>query len=63
MGLSLGHWIVVLLIVMLLFGFGKLPNAMRDLGKGIKNLRDELSKDSEKEKKEQILPPEDKSKD
>jgi len=57
MGLSFGHLIVVLLIVMVLFGFGKLPKAMGDIGKGIRNLRDELNKDSDKQ---QVLPPKDK---
>lgn len=59
MGLSFGHLIVVLVIVMVLFGFGKLPKAMGDIGKGIRNLRDELGKDSEKDK-QQVLPPKDK---
>jgi sec-independent protein translocase protein TatA len=59
MGLSFGHLIVVLLIVMVLFGFGKLPKAMGDIGKGIRNLRDELNKDADKEK-QQVLPPKDK---
>jgi sec-independent protein translocase protein TatA len=33
---SLTHWIVVLLIVMILFGAGKLPRLMGDLASGIK---------------------------
>lgn len=33
---SLLHWMVVLLIVLLLFGAGKLPNLMGDFAKGIK---------------------------
>ena len=56
MGLSFGHLIVILLLVMVLFGFGKLPKAMGDIGKGIRNLREELGKDSEKDK---VLPPKD----
>ena len=58
MGLSFGHLVIVLLIVMVLFGFGKLPKAMGDIGKGIRNLREELGKDSEKDK-QQVLPPKD----
>lgn len=33
---SLMHWMIVLLIVLLLFGAGKLPNVMGDFAKGIK---------------------------
>jgi sec-independent protein translocase protein TatA len=34
--LSLSHWLVVLLIVLILFGAGKLPRLMGDLASGIK---------------------------
>ncbi len=33
---SMMHWMVVLLIVLLLFGAGKLPRVMGDFAKGIK---------------------------
>lgn len=33
---SLMHWMVVLLVVLLLFGAGKLPRVMGDFAKGIK---------------------------
>jgi sec-independent protein translocase protein TatA len=59
--LSLSHLFLVLLIVLLLFGAGKLPKVMGDIGKGIKNLRDELGgDDKEKDTRQQVLPPEDK---
>lgn len=47
--MSLGPWqiLLVLLIILILFGAGKLPSVMSDLGKGLKNLKDEL-KDVEK---------------
>lgn len=47
--MSLGPWqiLLVLLIILVLFGAGKLPQVMTDLGKGLKNLKDEL-KDVEK---------------
>lgn len=51
MGLSLPHLLVVLMIVLLVFGAGKFPKVMSDIGKGIKNLKDELG-DKEKEKLE-----------
>lgn len=47
--MSLGPWqlFLVLIIILVLFGAGRLPQVMGDLGKGIKNLKHEL-KDSEK---------------
>jgi len=33
---SLMHWVVVLAIVLLLFGAGKLPRVMGDVAKGMK---------------------------
>lgn len=44
MGMSLSHLLIVLLVVLILFGAGKLPLVLKDLGKGIKNFRDELKK-------------------
>lgn len=48
MGISLWHLLVVVLIVMVLFGTGRLPRLMEDLGKGInsfkKGLREEDGK-------------------
>ena len=40
--LSLGHLIVILLILLLLFGAGKLPSVMADLAKGIKSFKKNL---------------------
>ena len=37
--LSISHLIVVLVIILVLFGAGKLPHVMGDIGKGIKNFR------------------------
>ncbi len=50
MGLSLAHLIVILLIVLLLFGAGRLPKIMSDLAKGLKAFKNEL-KDSDDDKK------------
>jgi len=61
MGLSLGHLLIVLLLVFVMFGAGKLPRVMGDLGKGIRNLRDGMSGDGEDEKiitpEQEVLPP------
>lgn len=63
--LSFGHLVLVLLIVVLLFGAGKLPKVMGDIGKGVRNLRKELSGDEGDEKPlqpmqktQEVLPPE-----
>ncbi|MFD1624200.1 twin-arginine translocase TatA/TatE family subunit [Azospirillum griseum] len=36
---SIWHWVIVLLIVLLLFGAGKLPKVMGDLAKGVKSFK------------------------
>lgn len=41
--LSIWHWLVVLLIVVLVFGTGKLKNLGRDLGSGIKGFKEGLN--------------------
>ena len=46
---SIWHWLVVLLIVMLLFGAGKLPGVMKDLGKGIRGFKDGLKGEADAE--------------
>ncbi len=58
MGLSFWHLVLVLVAIFILFGAGKLPKVMGDIGKGIKNLRDELN--PEEKGKQEVLPPEDK---
>ena len=52
--MSIGFWqiLLIVIVVLIVFGAGKLPKVMGDLGKGVRNLRDELSKDSDSNKKE-----------
>ena len=40
---SIWHWIIVLIIVLLLFGKGKLPTLMGDMAKGIKSFKKNMS--------------------
>lgn len=42
---SIGHWLIVLLVVLLVFGAGRLPKVMSDIGKGVRALRDGLKED------------------
>jgi sec-independent protein translocase protein TatA len=42
--MSLGIWeiLIILVLVLVLFGAGKLPRVMGDLGKGLRNFKDGL---------------------
>ncbi|MDR3516754.1 MAG: twin-arginine translocase TatA/TatE family subunit [Azospirillaceae bacterium] len=44
------HWIVVLAVVLIFFGAGKLPSMMGDLAKGIKSFKAGLKDEPEAEK-------------
>ena len=43
--MSLWHWIIVALVVMLLFGRGRISEMMGDLAKGIKSFKKGLAED------------------
>jgi sec-independent protein translocase protein TatA len=43
--MSIMHWLVVLAIVLVLFGAGKLPRVMGDFAKGIKAFKAGMSED------------------
>ena len=51
--MSLWHWIIVLVIVMVLFGAGRIPRVMGDLAKGIKSFKKGMSEDEETVKKDE----------
>jgi sec-independent protein translocase protein TatA len=36
---SIWHWLIVLVVVLLLFGRGKIPELMGDMAKGIKSFK------------------------
>jgi len=63
MGLSVWHILVVLIVVLVVFGAGRLPTVMGDLGKGIRNFKAGLSgdeaKDKDKKDDQPRLPPSD----
>jgi sec-independent protein translocase protein TatA len=46
---SLMHWIVVLAIILILFGAGKLPRVMGDFAKGIKAFKAGMKEEDEGE--------------
>ena len=44
---SIWHWMVVLLVVLLLFGSGKVSNLMGDFAKGIKSFKKNMADDTD----------------
>jgi sec-independent protein translocase protein TatA len=44
---SIWHWMVVLLVVLLLFGTGKVSTLMGDFAKGIKSFKKNMADDSD----------------
>jgi sec-independent protein translocase protein TatA len=51
--MSIGIWqvVLILLIVLILFGAGKLPKVMGDVAKGVKNFKAGMKDDDEDDKK------------
>jgi sec-independent protein translocase protein TatA len=46
---SIWHWLVVLLVILLLFGSGKISGLMGDLAKGIKSFKQNMKEDEVKD--------------
>ena len=46
---SIWHWLIVLVVVLLLFGRGKIPELMGDMAKGIKSFKKGMSDDDTNE--------------
>jgi sec-independent protein translocase protein TatA len=44
---SIWHWLIVLLVVVLLFGAGRISGVMGDLGRGIKSFKKGISEEDE----------------
>ena len=44
---SIWHWMIVLLVVLLLFGTGKVSNLMGDFAKGIKSFKKNMAEDDD----------------
>jgi sec-independent protein translocase protein TatA len=49
-GLSIWHWLIVGVIVMLLFGKGRFSDLMGDVAKGMKDFKKGLTEESEPDK-------------
>ena len=48
MSIGMGELLLILVIVFVLFGAGKLPQVMGDIGKGIKSLKKGLQEEGKK---------------
>lgn len=48
MSIGIGELLLILVIVFVLFGAGKLPQVMNDIGKGIKSLKKGLQEEGKK---------------
>jgi len=62
---SIWHWLIVLVIVLVIFGPGKLPQIGEGLGKGIRNFKKSVNDQDEVEvaKREKLSgPPEEEEK-
>ncbi len=51
MEISLTKLLLIALVILIVFGGGKLPGAMKDLGKGIRNFRQGLKEGDDESKK------------
>ena len=47
-GFSLWHWLVVIILVLLLFGRGRISDMMGDIGKGLKSFKVGMSDEDKK---------------
>lgn len=47
---SIWHWLIVLVVVLLLFGRGKIPELMGDVAKGIKSFKKGMTDDDTTDK-------------
>jgi sec-independent protein translocase protein TatA len=54
--MSIWHWVIVLVVVMLVFGTKKISNMGSDIGKAVKGFKDGV-KGSEEEKSGVAVPP------
>ena len=56
-GLSIWHWLIVLLIVVMVFGTKKLKNMGSDLGSAVKGFKDGMKDGSQPAAEQQPVPP------
>ena len=54
---SIGHWLIVLIIVLLLFGANKIPSLMGDMAKGVKAFKQGLKDEDAAPASPSAVPP------
>ena len=47
---SIWHWLIVLAVILIFFGRGKIPELMGDVAKGIKNFKKGMAEEDAAEK-------------
>lgn len=47
-GFSMMHWVIVALVILVLFGRGKISETMGDFGKGIKSFRKGMAEETDR---------------
>lgn len=53
---SIWHWVIVLIVVLILFGGkGKLSSIMGDFGKGLKNFKDQVKSNKDTEDDVEVI--------
>ena len=53
---SIWHWIIVLVVVLILFGGkGKLSSIMGDFGKGLKNFKDQVKSNKDNDEEIEVI--------
>ncbi len=58
MGIGFKEILIILIVVLVVFGAGKLPRVMGDLGKGLRSFKDGLKGEGDDEGKDnKTLPP------
>ena len=48
---SIWHWLIVLVVVLLVFGRGKIPELMGDMAKGIKSFKKGMADDDSRRRR------------
>ena len=55
-GMSIWHWVIVLVVVMLVFGTKKIGNMGSDIGKAVKGFKDGVKGDDDKAADANVAP-------
>jgi sec-independent protein translocase protein TatA len=55
--MSVWHWLIVLVVVVVVFGTGKLRNAGSDLGKAVKGFKDGMKDGEDTTAANRVVPP------